>query len=185
MSATNDGGTHYGVSASFRFYGSHYLFHFSPLIFILKLPFIDPLTEFKSPKANEDMTIFRSQLQFVKRNIEQIQSGVQNIQKLELELNYRFDLIGTPKAPEIKFESEVENENDEESYIDAVTARAPQKQLKNFVVDKNDREIRVFISSPFRDMQDERDLIVKKIIPKIRKICIERDLGFSYVDLRW
>ena len=34
-------------------------------------------------------------------------------------------------------------------------------------------------------MQSERDLIVKKIIPRIRKICSDRDIGFSYVDLRW
>lgn len=51
--------------------------------------------------------------------------------------------------------------------------------------DPNDREIRVFISSPFRDMQEERDLIVKKVFPRIRKICVDRDIGFSYVDLRW
>jgi nephrocystin-3 len=34
-------------------------------------------------------------------------------------------------------------------------------------------------------MQDERELIVKRAIPKIRKMCIERDISFSYVDLRW
>ncbi len=34
-------------------------------------------------------------------------------------------------------------------------------------------------------MQDERDLMVKHVIPKLRKICTERDIGFSYVDLRW
>jgi preprotein translocase subunit SecA/nephrocystin-3 len=48
-----------------------------------------------------------------------------------------------------------------------------------------DREIRVFISSPFTDMQSERDTLVKTVIPKLRKLCMERDVAFSYVDLRW
>jgi hypothetical protein len=36
-----------------------------------------------------------------------------------------------------------------------------------------------------RDMQEERDIVVKRVIPKLRKICLERDVSFSYVDLRW
>lgn len=48
-----------------------------------------------------------------------------------------------------------------------------------------DREIRVFISSPFTDMQDERDVLVKQVIPKLRRMCMQRDVVFSYVDLRW
>jgi hypothetical protein len=48
-----------------------------------------------------------------------------------------------------------------------------------------DREIRIFISSPFIDMQEERNLMVKKVIPKLRKISGERDVTISYVDLRW
>lgn len=47
------------------------------------------------------------------------------------------------------------------------------------------REIRVFISSPFIDMQQERDVLVKKVIPKLRRLCMQRDVAFSYVDLRW
>ncbi|EGC30921.1 hypothetical protein DICPUDRAFT_58027 [Dictyostelium purpureum] len=48
-----------------------------------------------------------------------------------------------------------------------------------------EREIRIFISSPFKDMKFDRDQIVKVVIPKIRKLCIERDIMISYVDLRW
>lgn len=33
-----------------------------------------------------------------------------------------------------------------------------------------DRQIRVFISSTFRDMQDERDILIKKIFPQLRKL---------------
>jgi preprotein translocase subunit SecA/nephrocystin-3 len=38
----------------------------------------------------------------------------------------------------------------------------------------NDRQIRVFISSTFRDMQAERDHLVKFIFPQLRKLCESR-----------
>ncbi len=47
------------------------------------------------------------------------------------------------------------------------------------------RNIRVFISSTFQDMQEERDILVKKIFPQLRKMCMERGVGFTEVDLRW
>ena len=34
-----------------------------------------------------------------------------------------------------------------------------------------DRQIRVFISSTFRDMGAERDHLVKFIFPQLRKLC--------------
>ena len=36
------------------------------------------------------------------------------------------------------------------------------------------REIRVFISSTFRDMQEERDCFVKFIFPQLRQLCESR-----------
>jgi hypothetical protein len=47
------------------------------------------------------------------------------------------------------------------------------------------RQIRVFISSTFRDMQRERELLVKKVFPELRRICDERFVSFTEVDLRW
>ncbi len=47
------------------------------------------------------------------------------------------------------------------------------------------RKIRVFISSTFRDMQEERELLVKKVFPELRQICDERFVSFTEVDLRW
>ena len=49
----------------------------------------------------------------------------------------------------------------------------------------NDRQIRVFISSTFRDMQAERDHLVKFIFPQLRKLCEERAVTWTEVDLRW
>jgi hypothetical protein len=48
-----------------------------------------------------------------------------------------------------------------------------------------DRSIRVFISSTFRDMQAERDYLVKFIFPQLRKLCESRGVTWGEVDLRW
>lgn len=49
----------------------------------------------------------------------------------------------------------------------------------------DDRVIRVFISSTFRDMMRERDLLVKQVFPALRRICAKRFVTFTEVDLRW
>ena len=47
------------------------------------------------------------------------------------------------------------------------------------------RIIRVFISSTFRDMQDERDELMKKTFPVLRRKAAERDVTLTELDLRW
>ena len=47
------------------------------------------------------------------------------------------------------------------------------------------RKIRVFVSSTFRDMQAERDELVKFIFPQLRKLCEQRGVAWGEVDLRW
>jgi nephrocystin-3 len=49
----------------------------------------------------------------------------------------------------------------------------------------DNRRIRVFISSTFRDMKHERELLVKKVFPEMRRICNERFVSFTAVDLNW
>ena len=49
----------------------------------------------------------------------------------------------------------------------------------------DDRVIRVFVSSTFRDMQAERDELVKRVFPLLRRRCEERGVAWSEVDLRW
>lgn len=46
-------------------------------------------------------------------------------------------------------------------------------------------EIRVFISSTFRDMQLEREYLIKYVFPEIRHVCRERGVEFTEIDLRW
>jgi tetratricopeptide (TPR) repeat protein len=47
------------------------------------------------------------------------------------------------------------------------------------------RVIRVFVSSTFRDMQAERDHLVKFTFPQLRKLCESRGVTWGEVDLRW
>ena len=47
------------------------------------------------------------------------------------------------------------------------------------------RAIRVFVSSTFRDMKEEREELVKRVFPRLRKICEQRGVTWSVVDLRW
>ena len=46
-------------------------------------------------------------------------------------------------------------------------------------------ELRLFISSTFRDLHDEREYLVKKVFPEIRSLCRERGVTFTEIDLRW
>jgi len=45
--------------------------------------------------------------------------------------------------------------------------------------------MRVFVSSTFRDMQAEREELIKHIFPKLRKLCESRGVVWGEVDLRW
>lgn len=47
------------------------------------------------------------------------------------------------------------------------------------------REIRVFISSTFQDMNSERNELVSRIFPLLRKMAEERNVTLTEIDLRW
>ncbi len=44
---------------------------------------------------------------------------------------------------------------------------------------------RVFVSSTFTDMKEERRLLQKNVFPKLEKFCEENSAKFQAVDLRW
>jgi len=48
-----------------------------------------------------------------------------------------------------------------------------------------DRQVRVFISSTFRGMGEEREVLARHVFPEIHRRCSERGIGFTEVDLRW
>jgi tetratricopeptide (TPR) repeat protein len=60
----------------------------------------------------------------------------------------------------------------------AETTKAPEKK-------PIDRVIRVFVSSTFADMQAEREELVKRVFPELRRRCDSRGVVWSEVDLRW
>lgn len=47
------------------------------------------------------------------------------------------------------------------------------------------RVVRIFISSTFRDFAVERDLLVRKVFPELRRKCRDRQVTLVDVDLRW
>jgi len=46
-------------------------------------------------------------------------------------------------------------------------------------------EVRVFLSSTFRDLNYEREVLMKKIFPEIKAICRAKGITVTEVDLRW
>src|SRR5438034_11100698 len=61
------------------------------------------------------------------------------------------------------------------STSDALALNPPTRQ----------RSIRVFVSSTFRDMHAEREELVKRVFPQLRKLSEQRDVTWGEVDLRW
>jgi hypothetical protein len=47
------------------------------------------------------------------------------------------------------------------------------------------RVIRVFVSSTFRDMHEEREILIKHIFPQLRRLFEQRGVVWGEVDLRW
>jgi hypothetical protein len=47
------------------------------------------------------------------------------------------------------------------------------------------RTVRVFISSTFRDMQAERDQLVRFVFLRLREELLRRRIHLADVDLRW
>ena len=55
--------------------------------------------------------------------------------------------------------------------------------MTNEIID--DRHIRVFISSTFQYMEKEREQLIKKVFPILRKMAAERGVVVTELDLRW
>jgi nephrocystin-3 len=53
------------------------------------------------------------------------------------------------------------------------------------VPEPEDRVVRIFVSSTFKDMYQEREVLVKQVFPELKKRCRERGIEFIDVDLRW
>jgi len=47
------------------------------------------------------------------------------------------------------------------------------------------RQFRVFVSSTFKDMMEERNVLLEKVFPRVAEYCHARKTEFIGVDLRW
>ena len=61
---------------------------------------------------------------------------------------------------------------------------ASNEQLGELLGD-DDREVRLFISSTFVDMEAERDLLIRNVFPSLSAFCAERGVRLVPFDLRW
>ena len=64
-------------------------------------------------------------------------------------------------------------------------AESPVSKMGPQLSTTKDRVVRVFISSTFRDMVEDRNELMSHVWPALRKICRERAVEFVEVDLRW
>jgi hypothetical protein len=47
------------------------------------------------------------------------------------------------------------------------------------------RTFRVFVSSTFEDLKDERDALQRDVFPRLSKLCEANNARFQAIDLRW
>jgi hypothetical protein len=47
------------------------------------------------------------------------------------------------------------------------------------------REVRLFVSSTFRDLEDVRNLLTINTFPRLRRYCQDLGVAFTEIDLRW
>ena len=45
--------------------------------------------------------------------------------------------------------------------------------------------LRIFLSSTFRDMNAERQIVMTKYVPALKQICLEKGVSLTVLDLRW
>jgi NACHT domain- and WD repeat-containing protein len=47
------------------------------------------------------------------------------------------------------------------------------------------RTFRIFVSSTFTDLQEERNALQREVFPALKKLCTKHDSQFQAIDLRW
>lgn len=49
----------------------------------------------------------------------------------------------------------------------------------------NNKTFRIFVSSTFSDLKEERNALQQEVFPKLRELCIQHGFKFQAIDLRW
>jgi NACHT domain- and WD repeat-containing protein len=47
------------------------------------------------------------------------------------------------------------------------------------------RTFRIFVSSTFSDLKDERNALRARVFPRLRELCQQHGARFQVIDLRW
>ena len=47
------------------------------------------------------------------------------------------------------------------------------------------KTVRLFLSSTFVDMKSEREILIKRVIPRVKEACAKRSIHLVDIDLRW
>ncbi|XP_052688159.1 NACHT domain- and WD repeat-containing protein 1-like isoform X1 [Crassostrea angulata] len=90
--------------------------------------------------------------------------------------------------------SRKENKASEKAFssIDLEQSEEILTRFKNLLAGKTDNlphlprsVIRIFISSTFSDMRAERNILSREVFPKLKELCLSKDLDFQVVDMRW
>ncbi|KAL1505080.1 hypothetical protein AB1Y20_008840 [Prymnesium parvum] len=94
--------------------------------------------------------------------------ALQTLQRSELRARQQMGLaLPPPRAPAAPPSAPI---------APSPAAAAPQPEV---------RELRLFLTSTFVDMGAERDALTKFLLPRLRRLCSERDVQLRCVDLRW
>lgn len=130
--------------------------------------YIDPLSspqmyiQSSNPSKDRQISIIRSQLENVRRTVLQVQ-------QIENDLSTKLDYIaGGNTLPYEEFKQKrrtllQNSQNEQETGEDTDDTEIPySSMITNQLL--LDREIRLFVSSPFVDMQKERDILVMNSI---------------------
>jgi len=62
---------------------------------------------------------------------------------------------------------------------------SPNEILHHKALETLSQELTIFLSSTFRDMQEDRDALIAECIPRLRKECNARGIKMNVIDLRW
>ena len=63
--------------------------------------------------------------------------------------------------------------------------RVGRMSMNRCYADIGGQSLRIFLSSTFRDMSGERELLMKKYVPALRQVCHDKGVHLTVVDLRW
>ncbi len=69
--------------------------------------------------------------------------------------------------------------------VEPTPADRPAGSTEERVLAGGGRTFRLFVSSTFTDLQEERNALHQHVFPQLRRLCVEHGARFQIIDLRW